>query len=153
MPIAMHPPIGHNLFYQPMRGNWHRLANMVTKRHLPRAAMWAAGCHPLSLVDKIKIISFIILFILTRDQTMLLNYIRFGSFTILEAASIRVMAFSTWSSNVWSSMMRYVVTSPLHTQTWGIGIPLTLPPFVPLLHPLFLPTCLLRPIIPALPHG
>ena len=54
MPIAMHLSIEHDLPYWQMCGNWHRLAEMDAKRHLPRAAMLAAGHHPLPLVDNIK---------------------------------------------------------------------------------------------------
>jgi hypothetical protein len=67
MPIATHLLIGHNLPYQSMHGNWHRLAKMATKRNSQQAAMQVAWYHPLSLVDNIKFISLTILDILTRD--------------------------------------------------------------------------------------
>jgi len=54
MPIATHPPIGHDLPYRGMRGNWHGLAKMATKRHRHEQQCEAARCHPLSLVDNIK---------------------------------------------------------------------------------------------------
>ena len=52
VPIATHPLIGHNLPYQPMHGNWHRLAKMATKRHLHEQQCKATGLC-LSLLYKI----------------------------------------------------------------------------------------------------
>ncbi len=55
MPIATHPPIGHNLPYQLMHVDWHGLAKMAAERHHHEQQCEAARRHPLSLVDKIKI--------------------------------------------------------------------------------------------------
>jgi len=55
MPIATHPPIGHDLPYRGMRGNWHGLAEMAAKRHCHEQQCEATRRHPLSLVDNIKI--------------------------------------------------------------------------------------------------
>jgi hypothetical protein len=67
--IATHLSIGH-MPYRQMRGDWHRLAKMAAKRHSPQAAMQAAGRHPLSYADNIKIIALIILVILLQDLTI-----------------------------------------------------------------------------------
>ena len=66
MPIATHSMIEHNLPYQPMRVDWHELAEMAAKRHR-HEQQCKARRHPLSLVDNIKIYFIIILVILMRD--------------------------------------------------------------------------------------
>ena len=55
MPIAMHPPIGHDLHNQLMRGDWHGLAKMAAERHRHEQQCKAARRHPPSLVINIKI--------------------------------------------------------------------------------------------------
>jgi hypothetical protein len=52
MPIATHPPIGHDLPYRPMHGNWHGLVEMAAKRHSHKQQCKAAGSR-LSLLYKI----------------------------------------------------------------------------------------------------
>ena len=78
-----------------MRGDWHRLAEMAAKRHLPRAAMLAAGHHPLPLVDNIKNNSIDNTRYLMRNSLVLLKYIRSGLSTIFEAL---VAVLESWHS-------------------------------------------------------
>ncbi len=54
MPIATHWLVGHDLPYRWMRGDWHGLAKMATKRHCHKQQCKTTGCHPLSLVDNVQ---------------------------------------------------------------------------------------------------
>ncbi len=95
MPIVMHPPIGRDLPYRPMHGDWHGLVKMAAKRHSHEQQCEAAG-HRLSLLYKIlKFMSLIILIILERASILILNYARSGSPAILEAV---ISVLGSWRS-------------------------------------------------------
>ena len=95
MPIAMHLPIGHDLLYRPVCGDWHGLAKMAAKRHCHEQQCKTAGRHPLSLVDNVKIILIIILLILTCASIMLVTYIRSGLPACLDAI---IVVLGSWRS-------------------------------------------------------
>jgi hypothetical protein len=78
--------------------NAWRLAQVSQNGHqktFAQAAMRGCWVPPLSLVDNIKIISLIMLIILTRGSILLLNYIRSGSPAILEAV---IAVLGSWRS-------------------------------------------------------
>jgi hypothetical protein len=96
MPIATHLLIGHELPYRLMHGNWHRLAEMATKRHRHEQQCKATRRHPLSLADNIKIyfINNTCHFNVRLNYIINLYYVRLVCYFLGHHRRIGVMALS-----------------------------------------------------------
>ena len=151
--------MGHNLPYWLMHGNWHGLAKMAAKRYCHKQQCKAARCHPLSLVDNIKIyfINNTCYFNARCNYVNKIYRIRLVCYFGACCRSFGVIVLSVMTQQ------RAIIDNALYhhfsPSTRRLGALESLchsPTFVPLLHPLFLHArplppfgWLLHPIIPS----